>query len=293
MNADKIKDVGEERLPSYNETIASSNTTVPPPEYGSSSEATQMYEGLRFQKFGSVPDKERVICHLKLLRLFYNLRTDVENMDGLFDLYDEDTELGDLEKDDRPRMTVREKRWEAYVYAAVDRFELWWEKAVVRGSRRVGVQSIKDELKYDLEPSNGFLSLTYLPPLDVVMVWHAFMTNPRMYAEECFKSRVRNIWNEDFPWGMLDMVVDSEFNYNATNMDKRRFTEVTGLPWDLLDGTKFKLVECFHCSKFVHVPLVFVDREGVYQPERSYISPAYHGDCGSCKSLLTTTGCGC
>lgn len=292
---DKFEEMGEEeRLPTYNETMASSSTNGPPPGYGSpSSGAAALSAGLQFQRYGSVPDKERVICHLKLMRLFYNLRMEIEDTDGLFDLCDGETELsvaGRSEKDGRPKMTVREKRWEAYVYAAVDRFEEWWKKAVVRGARRVGVSSINDEMKYSLEPSNGFLSLTYLPPLDVLMVWHAFMMNPRMYAEECFKTHATNIWNEDFPWRMVDMVIDSGFNYNATNMDKRRFTEITGLSWDLLDGTKFKAVECFHCSKRVNVPLVFVDRDGVYRPEKSFISPEYHGVCGSCGGFIDHDG---
>lgn len=308
---------GEEHLPSYNETMASSNGSggTSPPRYRPS-EVAELFEGLNFQQFDSVPDKERVICHLKLMRLFHNLREEIEDMDGLFDLWDEDTELNHAEnnsvhlkhgkvvlegsqevskenscKGQRPRMTVREKRWEAYVYAAVDRFEEWWEKMFVRGSVRSGVESITEELKYIPGVTKGFLSLTYLPPLDVLMVWHAFMMNPRAYAEECFKNRVRNnIWNEDFPWRMVDMVIDSSFNYNATNMDKRRFTEITALSWDLLDGTKFKVVECFHCSKPVNIPLVYVDREGLYRPEKSYISPDYHGTCGSCQGFIDHDG---
>jgi hypothetical protein len=93
---------------------------------------------------------------------------------------------------------VREKRWTIFVTLAVDRFEKWWNTLPVRS--RFFPRPIRttdfDDARRGLSPweehvvpsnftnnSEGVKEFikSSLPPLDVLMVWHAYMLNPRAY----------------------------------------------------------------------------------------------------------------
>jgi hypothetical protein len=84
--------------------------------------------------------------HLALLRAFHSLRCIVDEA-----------------KDDRIPAWVKsmesERRWAWYVGLAVERFERW-----CKSSRHWTTSSF---LNY------------HLPPCDVIMVWHAYLLNPR------------------------------------------------------------------------------------------------------------------
>ncbi|KIM42769.1 hypothetical protein M413DRAFT_38911, partial [Hebeloma cylindrosporum] len=60
-----------------------------------------------------------------------------------------------------------ERKWAWFVALAVERFDVWCQ---------------------DLRPGDQSKSLKIvLPPIDVLMVWHAYMLNPRWYAEDCMR----------------------------------------------------------------------------------------------------------
>ncbi|KAJ7488064.1 hypothetical protein FB451DRAFT_1025893 [Mycena latifolia] len=63
----------------------------------------------------------------------------------------------------------KERRWTWFVGLAVERFEIWCKA---------------------LEPSDA--EKGYLPPIDVIMVWHAYLLNPGWYAEEVLTGREMN-----------------------------------------------------------------------------------------------------
>ena len=77
--------------------------------------------------------------HLGLLRLFWELRQKVES--------NEDDRIPAFAKAMEPEL-----RWAWFVALATDRFERW--------------------VKVDTKVAYG------LPPIDVVMVWHAYLLNP-------------------------------------------------------------------------------------------------------------------
>ncbi|KAJ7042053.1 hypothetical protein C8F04DRAFT_1078148 [Mycena alexandri] len=88
--------------------------------------------------------------HLALLHAFAELKLSAEAMG---------TDLG------IPHLpTEKEERWVFFVGLAVERFEKWCRA---------------------LQPSHSEKGLaTILPPIDVIMVWHAYLLNPGWYAED-------------------------------------------------------------------------------------------------------------
>ncbi|KAF8816815.1 hypothetical protein BYT27DRAFT_7206959 [Phlegmacium glaucopus] len=114
--------------------------------------------------------------HLALLHAFADLKKHVEGLQEAI-----------------PQMPADlERRWAWFVALAVERFDVWCHKLQPpRGPR-------------DWNPEPGILGPPWqppdaekglevtLPPLDVMMVWHAYMLNPmyfwtRWYAEDCMR----------------------------------------------------------------------------------------------------------
>jgi hypothetical protein len=71
------------------------------------------------------------IAHLKLLASFADLRDQVATTDGLFNIYDRESERF-LRKELRNKAAalLREKRWAIYITRAVDRYTAWLQKCV-------------------------------------------------------------------------------------------------------------------------------------------------------------------
>ncbi|PCH43724.1 hypothetical protein WOLCODRAFT_75486 [Wolfiporia cocos MD-104 SS10] len=94
-----------------------------------------------------------VRAHLGLLDAFKKLRVVIEHNEGLR----------------FPPLTAnltQSQRWCWFVHLAVDRFHKWAD-----------IMHNADSLHiWDID---------FVPPLDVLMVWHAYMLNPIWYAEDC------------------------------------------------------------------------------------------------------------
>lgn len=151
------------------------------------------------------PNTSKVICHLKLLFAIQTLRRRISLTEGLFGIRDpypegvpdDGSELSTARN--LLRSKVPEKRWSVFVSRAERRFTTWWFKL----QRREHYLSL-----HDMERSGSFEDLVKpkgswrpswmedkLPPLDVLMVWHAFMLNPRAYLEDCLRQgRMNDMW---------------------------------------------------------------------------------------------------
>jgi len=88
---------------------------------------TAGFDNLRLTH-SEIPQREQLIAHLKLLECFYRLRQTVASTDGLFGISNATlTDLNNGSKVDDPKLlsALGEKRWEVYIYRAVDRFQRW------------------------------------------------------------------------------------------------------------------------------------------------------------------------
>jgi len=103
---------------------------------------------------GNVPtppfvDSAQLKGHLALLHSFARLRSQMYELSASVVVEDKD------------------RRWAWFVSLAVERFTTWCESLTVADTT--------------LPAEEVF------PPLDVIMVWHAYMLNPRWYAEDCYR----------------------------------------------------------------------------------------------------------
>ena len=39
--------------------------------------------------------------------------------------------------------------------------------------------------------------------VDVLMVWHAYMLNPRCFLEDCFRLGLMDFWMTGLPWALI------------------------------------------------------------------------------------------
>lgn len=172
-----------------------------------------------------LPTAAECAVHLELLETFYVLRQRIlksETLDKLFDLKAEPREVTKkdgtkLKLKDTTLWTRRERKWHKYLELAVVRFLRWWKIA------RRGI---------DTTPTNTpTISKERLPPLDVIMVWHAFLLNPRMF--KCHYQETRG-YRLHFPWLSIHQAIDNgTWTYQLEVTASRAFKNVTTLEPDL------------------------------------------------------------
>ncbi|KAF8076954.1 hypothetical protein FPV67DRAFT_440215 [Lyophyllum atratum] len=140
-------------------TTTTTSASAQPPEYPSLNDPPPSYAFPQTFAIGStrtnapLVTSDQVKGHLTLLHAFATLKAQVEA-------------LGAGAKEEIPTMPDdKERRWAWFVGLAVERFERWCDSFGIGDTEK----SAKE----------------FLPPLDVLMVWHAYMLNPGWYAEDC------------------------------------------------------------------------------------------------------------
>ncbi|KAI7546910.1 hypothetical protein KC331_g5326 [Hortaea werneckii] len=201
------------------------------------------------------PTSEETIAHLKLLECFYRLRQTIGSTDGLFGISNslltgpgiDATETEQAES----LAKLAEKRWSIYVSRAVDRFDIWirnvipdQQMASLDWMEKGGPQAVLHQPQRPLDPSKD-----NLPPVDVLMVWHAYMLNPRAYLEDFLRNGGMRLWHTRFPWKAVEECVDCEnFAFEPGCLAVDAWNAITGdLGWSNLELGK-KKVCCPHCG---------------------------------------------
>ncbi|PGH30144.1 hypothetical protein GX50_07078 [[Emmonsia] crescens] len=204
------------------------------------------------------PTTDECIVHLKLLAAIADLRDEVSAIDGLFGLSDSLFDKFSSEDDKyKAAAMIREKRWQIYVARAVDRFETWFHRCIATDggmglfNGTVTVDDIENGQKYSkITDWDAMIVLTVdtLPPLDVLMVWHSYMLNPRIYLEDCIRLGRMSFWVAGMPWEAVDAALDIEnFNFLPGDNAKEYFERMAGIPWDNILDSPAKLIKCPGC----------------------------------------------
>ncbi|KAF2789775.1 hypothetical protein K505DRAFT_340982 [Melanomma pulvis-pyrius CBS 109.77] len=161
---------------------------------------------------------------------------------------------------------IREKRWSVFVTKAVDRFQKWWGSLSAKANPSFLPLSTEDfksaniGLNYNMPfqtqwsgLDEGFSSI--LPPLDVLMVWHSYLLNPRVYFEDCFRLSRHELWRTAFPWKAIHEAIDNEtYVYTAPDEAIKTFASSPGISWNSADDDRCKAIACPKCLDRVLVP---------------------------------------
>ncbi|KAF2089653.1 hypothetical protein K490DRAFT_55237 [Saccharata proteae CBS 121410] len=282
-------------------------STPPPPYQPEENFPNALNETLAKLKFDArthKPSADECIAHLKFLEALYLLREDVAGRDGVFDIVPP-AERGRDEKEQAAFLArVREKRWAVYVARAVDRFEAWWGKCVPQttgGVDRGCLTSSELLTNKELHLSAGemgmalaFPSAGNMPPLDVLMVWHAYTLNPRAYFEDCLRYGKLDFWASAFPWRLVNDCVDTAtFEYAVSPRAKEQWEKATGHRWDNLMDPMEKTLRCPLCPQahYLSIPWCrqagFVEKGSVeFYPGTGFADKDFEHYCDQAGSTL-------
>lgn len=175
-----------------------------------------------------IPSVADLVCHLKLLRAFAVYKQSI--------LDDEDG------KAHEPNET---KRWQIFVSNAARRFTIYIS-ALREFSRKDFIQwheGIDEELtfKNGMRKDRNFMSrmVAILPPLDIVMIWHAFLLAPRTIYDHFMRVQFFQFALFPMPLKLLSDAIDNDlFVYDPKNHFKQAYHVVvlsyTDNPRDLV-----------------------------------------------------------
>ncbi|EPE09100.1 alpha-ketoglutarate-dependent sulfonate dioxygenase [Ophiostoma piceae UAMH 11346] len=255
------------------------------------------------------------LAHLRLLYALQALKEDVGYNDGLFGLPDSLASNASLrplvpkgqrppdEEQDRIKARlalVREKRWGLYVARAVDRYAAWWDALpLVRDpitEHDMNCPSKPKYTEYATQSAPMEWTRDTLPPLDVLMVLHAHMLNPRDFLEDCMRHGVPGLWAAGFPWALVNECISSgDFAYSVPDATKAQWTAQHSLAWDNIDDSPTKTLACPACQAAVFVPWTTVGADAdirrgypVYEMAEQLNGTGY-GDAGFSLSCPTCT----
>ncbi|CUS11570.1 unnamed protein product [Tuber aestivum] len=202
-----------------------------------------------------LPTTDQCIIHLKLLACFHKLRLQISARDNLFGY--PDVAVTD-EETKKEQARVGEKRWQVYVVRAVERFTRWWH--TLRNSKFeeeiTAHNAVRKAEEFDkaLDSSMVF-GVEAMPPLDVLMVWHAFILNPRCFLEDCYRVGKLGFWRTGLPWSMIDFLISDNFDYNLPITAINNFQTNTNLSVENLDCPDSFSVSCPLCSNLIRIPM--------------------------------------
>lgn len=217
------------------------------------------------------PCAERCLAHLRLLFAMRRMRVLVGCTDGLWGLCDVHAEgavMGEsvpavkAQNNLEAWLRIHEKRWGLFVARAVDRYEAWWKWLARRHATQPAV-SVRDidagdaayrDFPVDDEGCVVPWTEDMLPPLDVLMVWHTHMLNPRAFLEDAMLAGIRPIWVSGLPWELVNKAIDGNFNYTVSVASMAAWVRRTNRSWDNAADIPFKKLSCPRCCSILLIP---------------------------------------
>ncbi|KAJ6565016.1 hypothetical protein DFH09DRAFT_919796 [Mycena vulgaris] len=185
--------------------------------------------------------------HLVLLHAFAELKNEVEG-------------LGDGQIRHMPADKAR--RWTWFVGLAVERFETWC-KALKPSQLEKGLQTI-------------------LPPIDVFMVWHAYLLNPGWYAEDVERvvelrglKKAGDVLAASLGENLGTLIVSEPSAARVA-----QWVKLTATPFDPFEAaslSQYRVITCPKCSATVHAS--FMTDTGTGYLQHSFMTPCPNTEC--------------
>ncbi|KAM5354209.1 hypothetical protein ACJ41O_000859 [Fusarium nematophilum] len=198
--------------------VSSENPTIPSPG---------CFTDLDDLPHDHLPTAAQCAVHLELLECFHALRTNVigsTQLDKTFSLEPNIKTVYRRKYVRRLRKSVnqpvkimdttwrqrRDEKWPRFLDFAADRFVTWADK--IDGA--MGSDS----------------SLPYMPPIDVLMFWHAFLLNPADWNRYCRRKSLNHLIAVPFPWKQIHTCINSQgpisqtWSYNLSEQSQSWLT---------------------------------------------------------------------
>ncbi|KAB8228654.1 uncharacterized protein BDW43DRAFT_212308 [Aspergillus alliaceus] len=162
-----------------------------------------------------LPTISECAAHLELLEVFHTLRervlqsTELDNSFGIkpniktvyrkrYSSAKRKYESYTVSIKDNTFQTRRKQKWPYFLELAVGRFVQWIK--IIDG---ISLSSTSTE------SADSPLGLGLLPPVDVLMVWHAFLLNPNDFNFYCVKHRLQRMREASLPWLQIHEAINS------------------------------------------------------------------------------------
>ncbi|KGO77246.1 Protein of unknown function DUF1399 [Penicillium italicum] len=232
--------------------------------------------------------RDQCVVHLKLLAVLADLRDTISSDDGLFGIHDAEAEKFPNELNEA-RARIREKRWAVYTARAVERYTKWWSTGLPR-SRPMATINDLESIDYESILDCGTIvawSTDNLPPLDILMVWHAHSLNPRNFLEDCIRYGKMSTWATGFPWEAIDRCINNHsMEYTVSKQAQQLFEQKLNFKWNNLHDPQTKHVKCPCCGWANAVPWTKACFGGIvasaYKSSSGYADYSFEVKCFSC-----------
>lgn len=130
--------------------------------------------------------------------------------------------------------------------------------------------------------------------VDVLMVWHSYMLNPRNYFADCVRYRKMDLWATGMPWEAVAEAIDNEtFEYSPTEAAEDHFTKrAGGFAWKNVHDSPFAAIACPICQQSFPAPWTTYDDKTLWEgPEvteggTGYADKDFEIRCVSCGFLI-------
>ncbi|GAM88150.1 hypothetical protein ANO11243_061810 [Dothideomycetidae sp. 11243] len=193
------------------------------------------------------PTVDACVVHLKLIEAFSTLRLNVGKTDGLYGLWDRLTGGNQL-----IIAKMREKRWAIFVTLAARRFERWFERLPPSTKCTLDMMDAPSYASTHDSVQAIQFSPDTLPPLDVLMIWHAFCLNPHKYFSDCVRLGRLDLWRSGMPWAAIDECIDDkDFSFHPTSTAQEVFMATTDLKWLCQEEPDIISLACPRCQSHV------------------------------------------
>lgn len=312
---DMSTDEKSKDAPNQSEAIGRSSSERPPP-YSANEVEQPPLELPQLDLSSNLSDsttitRDQCVAHLKFLAVLADLRDTISSDDGLFDIYDAEAERFPKELN-AARARICEKRWAVYTARAVDRYTKWWSKGLP-GSRPMATINDLESIDYENIINCGTIvawSTENLPPLgkcidaeikkitrltnfsiDILMVWHAHMLNPRNFLEDCIRYGKMSTWATGFPWEAIYHCINNHtMEYAVSEQAQQLFEEKLDFKWNNLHDPPTKHVKCPCCGWANAVPWTEARFGGsvahAFKYGSGYADNLFEVKCFSCERII-------
>lgn len=125
-----------------------------------------------------------------------------------------------------------------------------------------------------------------------MMVWHAYMLNPRDFLEDCMRSGKIRFWRSGLPWAAINSSIGNEsLEYIASDKARQSFESKTGFAWDSLHDSPSTIIGCPGCRKEISTLWTSSTAASYYSTKDAKVGTGFADmnfrvSCPSCAALI-------